>query len=98
MDYLAIGDNLVSFEDNRIVADRDENTEPEDFLLKLGSIKRLEVFKSHGTDEQMSIYLDKLSDLIGEKIEPLENRNIKYNDSELDIDNALQTISDSIRL
>jgi carbamoyltransferase len=98
MDYLAIGGNLISFEDNRIVANRDEITEKEDFLLKLGSIKRLEVFKSHGTDDQMSIYLGKLSDLIGEKIEPLENRNIKYRDSELDIDNALQIISDSIGL
>ena len=98
MDYLAIGDNLISFEDNRIVANRDEITETEDFLLKLGSIKRLEVFKSHGTDDQMTIYLDKLSDLIGENIELLENRNIKYKDSELDIDNALQIISDSIRL
>ena len=98
MDYLAIGDNLISFEDNRIVANRDEITEKEDFLLKLGSIKRLEVFKSHGTDNQMSIYLGKLSDLIGENIELLENRNIKYKDSELDIDNALQIISDSIRI
>jgi len=98
MDYLAIDDNLVSFEDNRIVADRDEVTEPEDLLLKLGSVKRLEVFKSHGTDDQMSIYLDKLSGLIGEKIELLENRNIKYKDNELDIDNALQSIFDSLRL
>ena len=97
MDYLAIGDNLVAFEDNRIVAQRNEVTESEDFLLKLGAIKRLEVFKSHGTDDQMAKYLDKLSRLIGENIEFLENRNIRFKNAELDIDNALEAITASIR-
>ena len=60
-------------------------------------IKGLEVFKSHGTDDQMAKYLDKLSRLIGENIEFLENRNIRFKNAELDIDNALEAITASIR-
>tara|TARA_Y100001970_G_C14256833_1_gene876166 strand:+ start:1106 stop:3040 length:1935 start_codon:yes stop_codon:yes gene_type:complete len=97
MDYLALGDNLVAFKDNRIVAKRDEITEPEELLLKQGSIKRLQVFKNFGTDSQMSGYLDKLSSLIGEDIHILKNRNIKFKDKELDIDSAQDFIFDFVK-
>ena len=45
----------------------------------------------------MAKYLDKLSRLIGENIEFLENRNIRFKNAELDIDNALEAITASIR-
>ena len=97
MDYLAIGDYLVSFEDNRIVAQRSESIESEDFLLKLGAIKRLEVFKTHGTNTQMSKYLVKLSNLLVENVEFLDNRNIRFKNQEFDIDNAQDAILASVR-
>ena len=98
MDYLAIDNYLVSFKDNRIVADRIEKTESEDYLLKLGAINRLNVFKSYGTNEQMRLYLNRLSELLEEKIEFLENRNIKFRDLELEIDDALEEISNSLKI
>ncbi len=97
MDYLALGDNLVAFEDNRIVAERNATTEPEELLLMLGSIKRLDVFKDFGTDNQMSGYLERLSDLIGEDIGMLENKNIKFRNKELDIKEAQDFIFDFVK-
>lgn len=97
MDYLAIGDYLVAFEDNRIVAERSELIESEGFLLKLGAIKRLEVFKNHGTEKQMSEYLDKLSGLLGDDIQFLDNKKIEYNNQELNIDSAQDAILAAIR-
>ena len=45
----------------------------------------------------MSKYLVKLSSLIGENIEFLENRNIRFKNAEFDIDNAQEAISASVR-
>ena len=97
MDYLALGDNLVAFEDNRIVAERNETIETEELLLKQGSIKRLEVFKDFGTDNQMSEYLNKLSDLIEEKVSLTDNKKIKFRDEELDIESAQDIIFDFVK-
>jgi hypothetical protein len=97
MDYLALGDNLVAFEDNRIVAERSETIETEELLLKQGSIKRLEVFKDFGTDNQMSEYLNKLSDLIEQKISFIENKKIRFRDKELDIESAQDIIFDFVK-
>jgi carbamoyltransferase len=97
MDYLAIGDYLVAFKDNRLVASRSDEIESEDLLLKLGSIKRLEVFKAHGTDDQMASYLTKLSSLIGESVEFAESRMISFNNTKFDIDSAQDAISSSVR-
>jgi len=97
MDYLALGDNLISFNENRIVADRIEETEPEDLLLKQGSIKRISVFKNFGTNDQMTRYFEKLSKLIGEDIEVLSNRHIKFRNEELDLDRAQVVIFDFVK-
>ena len=97
MDYLALGDNLVAFKDNRIVAKRNETTESEDLLLKQGSIKRIGVFQDFGTDIQMSEYFKRLSKLIGEDIELLENRKIKFKDKELDTESAQEYIFDFVK-
>ena len=97
MDYLAIGDYLVAFEDNRMVAERSELIESEDFLLKLGAIKRLEVFKTHGTEKQMSEYLNKLSGLLGENIQSLDDKKIKFKNQAFDIDSAQDAILSNIR-
>jgi len=97
MDYLALGDNLISFKENRIVADRIEETEPEDLLLKQGSIKRISVFKNFGTNDQMARYFEKLSKLIGEDIEVLSNRHIKFRNEELDLDRAQIVIFDFVK-
>ena len=97
MDYLALGDNLISFSENRIVANRIEETEPEDLLLKKGSIKRISVFKNCGTNDQMIRYFEKLSKLIGEDIEVLSNRHIKFRNEELDLDRAQIVIFDFVK-
>ena len=97
MDYLAIGNNLVAFKDNRLVAERTEVIESEDFLLKLGAVKRVGVFKTHGTDCQMIRYLDRLSSLVGNNIELSGERKIKFLGAELDIDSAQEAMEASIR-
>jgi carbamoyltransferase len=97
MDYLAIGNNLVAFKDNRLVAERTEVIESEDFLLKLGAVKRVGVFKTHGTDCQMNRYLDRLSSLVGNNIELSGERKIKFLGAELDIDSAQEAMEASIR-
>jgi carbamoyltransferase len=97
MDYLAIDDYLVAFEDNRIVADRNEAIESEGILLKIGSVERLKVFKTHGTDSQMTKYLLNLSNLIGVNVELSDNRKIKFLDKVLDIDSAQEIIISVLR-
>lgn len=93
MDLLVIGDYLVSFEDNRITEDRTEATESEDSLLKEGAIKRIDVLKKYGTKNQTSKYLEKLSELLGEKIELISGKKIKFRKEEHDIDNFSKAIS-----
>jgi len=93
MDLLVIGDYLVSFEDNRITADRTEATESEDSLLKEGAIKRIDVLKKYGTKNQTSKYLEKLSELLGEKIELISGKKIKFRKEEHDFDNFSKAIS-----
>ena len=97
MDYLVIDDYLVAFEENRIVAKRDEIIEPEHMLLKLDSIQRLIVFKTHGSNLQMLKYLQNLSNLVGLKIEMEEDRRIKLLGKVLDIDSAKDEIASIIR-
>jgi|SaaInlStandDraft_4_1057021.scaffolds.fasta_scaffold00748_5 carbamoyltransferase len=92
MDYLVIDDYIVAFDDNRIVADRYEKTEPEDKLLKINSINRLEVFKTHGTDMQMSKYLANLANLVGADIELSDNRGIKFLNKVFSIDSGQRAI------
>ena len=75
MDFLSVGRYLVSFAENRLVAEREEFTEPEDLLLKEESVKRLSVFKDYGSVEEMKSYLDKLSRLIGFEISVVQDAN-----------------------
>ena len=56
-----------------------------------------DVFKDFGTDNQMSGYLERLSDLIGEDIGMLENKNIKFRNKELDIKEAQDFIFDFVK-
>jgi carbamoyltransferase len=98
MDYLAIGDYLVSFEDNRIVASRNETTETEDFLLKLSAIKRLDVFKSYGSEEQLSAYTKRLSNLLASQISSIPGRKILFLEETLTIDAAIEMISAAVSI
>lgn len=93
MDYLAIGDYLISFKDNRKVAKRVEIIESEELLLRRGSIKRLEIFKTHGTSSQISQYLSKLSSLLNKEIKFLvDNNNYKFMGKEFDINALIDAI------
>jgi carbamoyltransferase len=93
MDVLAIDNYLVEFQENRVVADRNELIESEDKLLKLNSIKRLSVFNSHGTDTQMMKYLDNLSKLLVLDIKMQENRKIKIFENIFDIEQSQSHLS-----
>ncbi len=88
MDLLVIDDYLVEFEENRVVATREDEVEPENKLLKLNSIQRLSVFNSHGTDTQMIKYLDNLSMLLGLDIEMQKDRKIKIFENIFDIEQS----------
>ena len=97
MDYLAIDNYLIAFKDNRIVADQKETTESESMLLKLGSVERLSVFKEHGTEIQMSKYLNYLSKLIGINLELSDHRKIKFQNNVSEITEAQRIITSVIR-
>jgi len=96
MDYLAIDNYLISFSDNRIVADREEMIESEEVLLIAGAVKRLSVFKEYGTEKQMSKYLSKLSKLIGIDMEVTEDKRIRHLDKTYTIDEIQNIISTSL--
>ena len=96
MDYLAIDNYLISFSDNRIVADREEMIESEEVLLIAGAVKRLSVFKEYGTEKQMSKYLSKLSKLIGINMEVTEDKRIRHLDKTYTIDEIQNIISTSL--
>ena len=97
MDYLAIDNYLIAFDDNRIVADRKETIESELTLLKLGSVDRLSVFKEHGSEDQMSVYLTYLSELIEIRLELLDDRKIKFQNNISEISEAQRIIASIIR-
>ena len=97
MDFLSVGRYLVSFAENRLVAEREEFTEPEDLLLKEESVKRLSVFKDYGSVEEMKSYLDKLSRLIGFEISVVQDKLISFEGKILDIDQAQIAISNHLR-
>ena len=97
MDYLAIDNYLIAFKDNRIVGDRKEISESESLLLKLGSVDRLSVFKKFGTEVQMLKYLNHLSKLIGIKLELIEHRKIKIQNTINEISEAQRIIASKLK-
>ena len=97
MDYLAIGNYLIAFNENRLVAERIEVIESESLLLKLGAIKRLSVFKTHGEESQMACYVEKLSALLGKKISISADRSLIFLGMELGIDSAQEEMEVSLR-
>ena len=97
MDFLSVGRYLVSFAENRLVAEREEFTEPEDLLLKEESVKRLSVFKDYGSVEEMKSYLDKLSRLIGFEVSVVQDKLISFEGKILDIGQAQIAISNHLR-
>ena len=95
--YGLFGNYLIAFKDNRIVADRKEISESESLLLKLGSVDRLSVFKKFGTEVQMLKYLNHLSKLIGIKLELIEHRKIKIQNTINEISEAQRIIASKLK-
>ena len=97
MDYLAIGEYLVAFEDNRIVSARSMVTEPEEMLLKIGAVERLSIFNDHGSDREMVRFVHRLSKLIGLELTFGNDKKVKYCNNEHNIDDVIQLVIKDIK-
>ena len=89
MDYLAISDYLVSFDENRISKEPFKNEETEDYALKRDCIKRLVTLLKIEKDKKNVIkYVKNLSKLLNVdlsfdgKIFELDGRSVKQNEIE----------------
>jgi len=96
MDYLAIDNYLLCFEDNRIATSQNITPKSEDILLKINSIERLSVFKNYGTEIQMKKYLSKLSKLICLSVSSNEEKKIIFKNKKYNIDNAINILCEEL--
>lgn len=74
MDYLAIDDFLVSFEENRRAVARPAIEKSEDTLLKENCIRRLKDVCARGSETQVRAYMERLSSFIGVPIAYVNKR------------------------
>ena len=89
MDYLAINDYLISFDDNRIAKEPFKNEETENYSLKRDCIKRLVTLLKIEKDKRNLIkYVKNLSKLLNTdlsfdgQIFKLDGKNVKQSEIE----------------
>ncbi len=92
MDYLAIDDFLVGFEENRRAAPRTTSEKSEDILLKEDCIYRLKDVCAHGSEKQIGAYAERLSRLIGVPVAYAEKRLSVGGEKQADVGTAITAL------
>ena len=97
MDILIIGNFIIRYDKNRQLKKTKIIFKDEDYLLKLNSIKRLNVFKKYGTNDDYKNYLLQLSALLSISIIGLKFKKAKINNKVYHINDLINYLEKKIK-
>ena len=90
MDYLCIGDYLISFDDVRKVSRDVGEPKPEENCLKEDCVRRLEVFNKFNDEQALKTYVEELKPVLG-----LDDLN--YADGKIQLNGKAFAINDAVK-